>query len=82
LRARGIQAMVHYPQPLHMGSIYEDQPSRGSLPVAEQAAREVLSLPVYPGLPWEAVSEVVQAVKTLLGQGRRRSRVAVAGAKS
>jgi dTDP-4-amino-4,6-dideoxygalactose transaminase len=38
----------------------------GSLPVAEQAARDVLSLPMYPELTEEQVREVADAVKQAL----------------
>jgi dTDP-4-amino-4,6-dideoxygalactose transaminase len=49
-----IDTAVHYPEPLHrqtaVSSRVDDQP-KGSLPIAERAANEVLSLPLYPELP-------------------------------
>jgi dTDP-4-amino-4,6-dideoxygalactose transaminase len=36
---------------------------RGSLPVAEQACREVLSLPLWPYMPLTAVEEVAEQVR-------------------
>ena len=55
LRARltepGVQTGVHYPIPVHMQPGYRDLGySAGDFPVSERAAREVLSLPIYPEL--------------------------------
>jgi dTDP-4-amino-4,6-dideoxygalactose transaminase len=51
LRAEGIDAAVHYPVPLHLARGFAgiDNPP-GSLPEAEKAAGEILSLPMYPGI--------------------------------
>jgi dTDP-4-amino-4,6-dideoxygalactose transaminase len=38
----------------------------GSLPAAEQAAREVLSLPMYPELTEAQIRQVADAVKKAL----------------
>lgn len=63
LKARGIGAGIHYPIPLHL------QPSlcylgyrAGDFPQAEQASREVLSLPLYPEMTDEQVRYVAQAI--------------------
>ena len=51
LARAGIESAVHYPIPLHLQPMYSNLGySPGQLPVAEQAAREVLSLPMYPEL--------------------------------
>lgn len=51
LQAEGVSSMIYYPLPLHQQPIYEvpDQ-HPGQLPIAEQAATEVLSLPMFPEL--------------------------------
>ncbi len=68
LRARGIQAMMHYPRPIHLDSPYEGRPAgAGDLPRAEQIAREILSLPMHPELSLEAVATVVQHIQELVG---------------
>ncbi len=56
----GVQAMVYYPVPLHRLPIYEGLGYE--LPVADTAAREVLSLPIWPGLSREVQSRVVAAL--------------------
>src|SRR6058998_2890703 len=65
LAAAGIATGIHYPIPLHLAKAYEAVGFRpGDFPVAEQAASQVLSLPMFPELPPEqqrrVVSEVLQ----------------------
>jgi dTDP-4-amino-4,6-dideoxygalactose transaminase len=66
LAGAGIQTMVYYPVPVHRLPVYLGV-GCPSLPVAEQAAQEVLSLPIGPTLSWSAqeqvVSELVAAVR-------------------
>jgi dTDP-4-amino-4,6-dideoxygalactose transaminase len=64
LKARGIEAGVHYPIPLHLQPVYRDlgyQP--GDFPQAERVANEELSLPMYPELTREQIEYVVQAIR-------------------
>jgi dTDP-4-amino-4,6-dideoxygalactose transaminase len=66
LAAAGVQSGVHYPTPIHLQPAYRDARfAEGSLPVAEEAAREVLSLPIYPELTTEQVYTVATAVKDI-----------------
>ena len=59
LAARGIATGLHYVPPLHLQPIYRDRGlGRGTFPVAEQLAEELLCLPLYPELPEEAVRRV------------------------
>jgi dTDP-4-amino-4,6-dideoxygalactose transaminase len=63
LRSAGIAALVHYPVPVHLQPAYLGRVRGGeALPVTEQAAREVLSLPMYPELTEEAVRTVISAL--------------------
>ena len=51
LASRGVGTAVHYPCPIHMMRGYASLGyGEGSLPVTEGAAREILSLPMYPSL--------------------------------
>ncbi len=63
LRERGIPTAVHYPIPLHAQPAFEHLGHRaGSLPVAEKAATEVMSLPMGPYLREDEQDAVVQAI--------------------
>jgi dTDP-4-amino-4,6-dideoxygalactose transaminase len=64
LAVAGVGSMIYYPVPLHRLPVYKDQAP--SLPVAERLAGEVLSLPVWPGLPEEAQERVAQVIKDVL----------------
>jgi len=61
LEAAGVGTGVYYPVPIHEQPIYED--GTRTLPVAERAAREVLSLPVHPDLSREQRETVVREVR-------------------
>jgi dTDP-4-amino-4,6-dideoxygalactose transaminase len=50
LRDQGVGCEVYYPVPIHQQPIYRDRGYAVSLPATEQAAREVLSLPVHPSV--------------------------------
>lgn len=67
LRERGIGTLIHYPIPVHLQEAYADLGYKpGSLPLTEQAAREVLSLPMYVGLTERDIETVAQAVRESL----------------
>ena len=62
-----MSSMIYYPVPLHLQKAYKDLGmGPGSLPVSEQAAGEVLSLPMYPELTGEQIKTVAEAVKKAL----------------
>lgn len=62
LAARGIEAKVHYPVPIHLQEPYRDRPLRHPLPVTERVCSEILSLPVTPELSAEGRAAVIAAV--------------------
>jgi len=67
LRSQGIGAGVHYPVPLHRQPAYLAQGYGSvSLPVTEAAAREVLSLPLYPELTGTQLEHVAQVLISLM----------------
>jgi dTDP-4-amino-4,6-dideoxygalactose transaminase len=64
LGERGIGTLVHYPIPLHLQPAFAALGGKpGDLPVAEAAAREVLSLPLHPELTDDQVRAVAAAVR-------------------
>lgn len=67
LRAKGIGAGVHYPIPLHRQPAYlREGYGDVHLPITEQAADEVLSLPMCPELTEDQITYVAEAVKEFL----------------
>lgn len=67
LKEKGISTAIYYPLPLHLQPVFKYlgyEP--GSLPVAERACREVLSLPMDPGLTAEQVETVAGALLAAL----------------
>lgn len=66
LLAEGIQTAVHYAVPAHLQPAYADLGySRGDLPQSEKAAKEVLSLPLYPEMTGDQIQIVSQALTSL-----------------
>jgi dTDP-4-amino-4,6-dideoxygalactose transaminase len=69
LSARGIGTGVYYPLPLHRQPLYADRGySRYSLPIAEELALQVLSLPVHPALTDSDLGRIVHAVQQELAE--------------
>jgi dTDP-4-amino-4,6-dideoxygalactose transaminase len=63
LAAREIETGIHYPQPIHRQQAWLDRFGEPvALPRAEQAAREILSLPVHADLNDAEVERVAEAV--------------------
>jgi dTDP-4-amino-4,6-dideoxygalactose transaminase len=65
LRRTGIGTGIHYPLPVHLHPAYRGRIAAGpsGLCASEKAAREILSLPVYPQLADEAVERVVVEIR-------------------
>lgn len=69
LKARGIGSAIYYPLPLHLQPCFAYLGYReGSCPEAERAAREVLSLPVFPELTRAQQDETIAAVRSFYGR--------------
>jgi dTDP-4-amino-4,6-dideoxygalactose transaminase len=66
LQSYGVQTGIHYPIPVHLQEAYRDLGyTEGMFPQAESAAREVLSLPMYPELSNSQIEVVAAAVKSV-----------------
>jgi len=64
LQKAGISTGLHYPIPVHLQPAFRHLGCKdGDLPETERACEEVLSLPIYPELPDEAVLSIVDAVR-------------------
>jgi dTDP-4-amino-4,6-dideoxygalactose transaminase len=63
----GISTGIHYPIPVHLQPAYRElRYQRGDFPVTEQAAEEILSLPMYAELTGEAIACVAEAISTFV----------------
>jgi dTDP-4-amino-4,6-dideoxygalactose transaminase len=63
LEANRIGCALHYPVPLHLQQCYSELGyEAGDFPVAEQAARECLSLPIYPELSESQIQRVAAVI--------------------
>jgi dTDP-4-amino-4,6-dideoxygalactose transaminase len=63
LYERNIGSAVYYPVPLHLQPLYSSLGHKaGDFPHAEHAAKEVISLPMYPELRSEQITRVAEAV--------------------
>ncbi|MCA9961474.1 MAG: DegT/DnrJ/EryC1/StrS family aminotransferase, partial [Anaerolineales bacterium] len=64
LQAQGIGTAIHYPQPVHHQPAYDHLGyGANSLPITENCAARILSLPMYPTMPEAHVAQVANAIK-------------------
>lgn len=69
LNAAGIGAGIHYPVPVHLQPAFRGLGEAGSFPVAERAAQEILSLPLYPGITAEQQERVAGELRRAVLDG-------------
>lgn len=68
LESRGILTGIHYPIPLHLQPAYGYLGiGEGAYPVTELAAKEIVSLPLYPELSREDLEAVAGEIKGFVG---------------
>jgi len=68
LKSKGVSCGIHYPIPLHLQPAYAYLGmGEGALPHTEQAAREILSLPIFPEITGEQLDAVASAVREFFG---------------
>jgi dTDP-4-amino-4,6-dideoxygalactose transaminase len=67
LADQGVNCAIHYPVPLHLQDAYAPLGiGRGSLPVAERCAEEIISLPMFPELTPADIQRVVSSMAALV----------------
>lgn len=72
LHERGVATGLHYPEPPHLSAAYAGLGyGPGDFPVAERLAREVLSLPIFPGMSEEQTAWVIDQISEFFRVGAR-----------
>lgn len=67
LTERGVQTVVHYPVPIHLQKAYAQLGyAAGAFPNSENAARAILSLPMFPEMTQDHVAIVATALREAL----------------
>lgn len=69
LKEQGVATMIYYPLPLHIQPVFADLGYKeGDLPETEKAAREAISLPMFPELKTEQQEYVVAKIAEFYGK--------------
>ena len=70
LSQKGVNTGIHYPKPVHLQVAYSQLGyGRGSFPVTELCAEEIISLPMFPELAEDQVNRVADSLKEVLSTG-------------
>jgi dTDP-4-amino-4,6-dideoxygalactose transaminase len=67
LNDNNINTTIQYPVPIHKQKYFQKKCGEYSLPVTEHVAKTILSLPMYPELTSEAISQTIDAIKGYYG---------------
>jgi len=63
LERHGVQTLIHYPVPIHLQEAYRElNLGKGTCPVAETYADEILSLPMFPELTENEIGQVCEII--------------------
>jgi len=70
LHDQGVATGIHYPIPIHLQPAYRDLGyEKGSFPVTEECAGQVLSLPMYAELTPDSIKYVTEAIRNFVSHG-------------
>jgi dTDP-4-amino-4,6-dideoxygalactose transaminase len=65
LEAEGVPSAIYYPIPLHLQTVYQDLGyKKGSLPVAEDIADRIISIPMHPYLTTDEIENVINVINS------------------
>jgi len=65
LQTKGVQALIHYPFPLHLQECYKYLGgTQGDLPISESFAKEIISLPLFPEITKAQITYIVNTIST------------------
>ncbi|MBS1681409.1 MAG: DegT/DnrJ/EryC1/StrS family aminotransferase [Bacteroidetes bacterium] len=65
LEKKGIETVIHYPMPIHLQPAFAHlRLKKGSLPAAEKISKQILSLPIWPGLKPGEIEFVAKTIRT------------------
>jgi dTDP-4-amino-4,6-dideoxygalactose transaminase len=63
LENKSVNTMIHYPVPIHLQKAYNGLGyKKGSLPIAEKSAKEIVSLPIFPQLKERELLSIVELI--------------------
>jgi perosamine synthetase len=65
LLAKGVSTIIYYPTPIHQQPFYKDLGYNVVLPVTEALAKQVLSLPVHPGVSDSDLKTIIDALNSV-----------------
>ncbi|MGE1081057.1 DegT/DnrJ/EryC1/StrS family aminotransferase [Pseudomonas shirazensis] len=68
LLAQGVPTLIHYPIPIHRQAAYPEFADL-HLPISTMLATQILSLPLYPGMPDALVTAVIDACNSFVSTG-------------
>jgi len=73
LKANGVFTGLHYPLPVHLQNCYREWGyTKGTMPITECVAAEILSLPMFPGLTAEQQERVSAGIQSFISVGSAR----------
>ena len=69
LSKHGVNTQIHYPQPIHKQPALQEYFRIGSnLANTNSLTKEILSLPIYPGLSQDSISYICQKIRSFYGK--------------